>query len=122
MDIFAQQKKLYTDPHFGHAKRGRLEKFFESVKNSLTPTVVHGAKIQSGEIHMINQHLRHEDRSAGVEIYTILRNGIHHETIAANECACAVEIIALKKQYPQDQWSLVPGDAGPPKKQAHAAA
>jgi len=96
MDVLTQQKKLYADPHFGSRKRDLLAKFFDSVKTALTPGV---DRLNLKEFY-----------AADHESYTIMRNGVHHETFFANECACRVEIIALKKKYPHDDWTFKSDD------------
>ncbi len=122
MDVFEQQKKLYSDPHFGHEKRGLLEQLFDSVKTSLTPAVVRVAEIHSADLHTLNQPAHHKEHSVNPETYTIFRNGVHYDKFAANECACQVEIIALKKEFPEDDWTFSSGAVEQPKKRAHAAA
>ncbi len=108
MDVFTQQKKLYAEPHFGSRRRYLLAKFFDSVKTALTPG---GDRPDIKELY-----------TAHHESYTIFRNGVHHETFFANECACRVEIIALKKKYPHDDWTFVPRKPEHLKKPANVAA
>jgi len=94
MENFTQQNKPYADPYFGKHKRAILTRLFETVKTALTPKD--------------NPLFLQEFNSAHLENYTIFRNGVHYETFNANECACRVEIIALKKMHPHDDWSFVP--------------
>ena len=88
MENSTQQNRPYTDPYFGKRKRALLTRLFETVKTALTPEN--------------NQQFLQEFNSAHHESYTIFRNGTHYETFIANECACRVEIIALKKMYPHE--------------------
>ncbi len=97
MDKITQQKKLDAGPYFGNQKRELLTKLFDSVKSALTP---------SG-----NQRFLKDFNSGQLESYIIFRNGVHYETFAANECACMVEIIALEKKYPHDDWAFKPNGA-----------
>jgi len=122
MDVFEQQKKLYSDPHFGPEKRGLMAKMFESVRTALTPDVVLGAKEHSCQYFKIHQPEPHENYQTSGEVYIIYRNGVHYETFLENECACQVEIIALKKEFPADSWTFSPGEKQQPKKLATAAA
>jgi len=96
MENFTQQNRPYADPYFGKRKRALLTRLFETVKTALTP--------------QDNRSFLQEFNSAHLESYIILRNGVHYETIIANECACRVEIIALKKTHPHDEWTFVPGE------------
>ena len=96
MENFTQQDRPCSDPYFGHHKRALLTRLFETVKTALTP--------------QDNRPFLQEFNSAHLESYTILRNGVHYETFIANECACRVEIMALKKSYPHDDWSFVPDE------------
>jgi len=108
MENFTQQDRSCTDPYFGKRKRALLAKLFETVKTALTP--------------VNSRHFLQEFTSAGRESYTIFRNGVHYETFIANECACRVEIIALKKLHPHDNWTFVPEETMRSEKPAPVAA
>ncbi len=108
MENFTQQNRPYGDPYFGKRKRALLTRLFETVKTALTPE---------------NSHQFSQDfNSAHLESYTIFRNGAHYETFRANECACRVEIIALKKMYPHEDWTFLPEESQQPKNPATVAA
>ena len=108
MENFTQQSTPRSDPYFGHRKRALLTRLFETVKTALTP--------------QDNRPFLQEFNSAHLESYIILRNGVHYETFVANECACRVEIIALEKMYPHDDWTFVPGQSRRSENQAPVAA
>ncbi len=108
MENFTQQSRPCSDPYFGQRKRALLTKLFETVKTALTP--------------QDNRPFLQEFNSAHLESYTILRNGVHYETFIANECACRVEIIALKKIHPHDDWTFVPDTITPSENPAIVAA
>ncbi len=108
MENFTPQNRPCSDPYFGHRKRALLTRLFETVKTALTP--------------QDNRSFLREFNSAHLESYIILRNGVHYETFIANECACRVEIIALKKNHPHDDWTFVPDEIAQPGNPAIVAA
>ena len=93
MEKLTQQNRHYANPHFGQRKRALLAKLFETVKTALTPEE--------------NRPFLQEFNATHLESYTIFRNGVHYETFVANECACRVEIIALQKLHPHDDWTFL---------------
>lgn len=107
MDVFEQQKKLYSDPHFGGEKRGVLTRLFEAVKSALTPTAVLSAKAHSFQLHSLKHPLSSEDHSNHIETFFILRNGVSYGEFFDQENACQAEIIILRKQYPNDSWTYL---------------
>lgn len=122
MDILAQQKKLYSDPHFGTEKRNILAKLFGTVKSALIPSAGEGTTVNSHTPYALDRSHLLEAKFINSDTHTIFRNGVHFETFYANECACQVEVMALRKEYPHDNWSYTSGDNIKPEKQTGAAA
>lgn len=122
MDIHAQQKKLYSDPHFGQKTRGIFARALETLKLLLTPAVARGAQVHSSNLYQLKHPATVRKPSATQKEYIIFRNGVYHQTFTTTEGACQEAVMALRKKYPQDIWTYIPDHALQPEQQSRATA